>query len=194
MANWRTKLITRISAANGDTISTVQHDGFDQPVCIAVDSKGQLLVVDIGSSSVYVFDSCDKYLYTVKKDKFNVAGGVAVLPNGKAVVAADATLYQLSDISNTPSPGKSPTIEKEIMLPGKGRIGGVAADAEGRIIVTRTEKTKSFVQVLHDGKVVTTIDSFASKLKRPSDLTVLGHKNVVVVDLGNDCVKQFRYK
>lgn len=77
---------------------------------------------------------------------------------------------------------------------GKGRIGGLACDSEGRIVATRVDKARSYVHVLSlKGQVVNTLDSHDAPLKRPCGLAVTSDQHVVVVDLGNDTVSKYRY-
>lgn len=78
---------------------------------------------------------------------------------------------------------------------GNGRYGGVAVDSDGIIVASRTEKTKHFIQVfkMSDGTLLNTIDSHDSRLKRPCGLATTCDKHVIVVDLGNDCIKKYRY-
>ena len=47
---------------------------------------------------------------------------------------------------------------------------------------------------LHSGKHLFSIDSHADKMKRPAGLATTNDGHVLVVDLGNDCVKKFRYR
>ena len=79
---------------------------------------------------------------------------------------------------------------------GKGRYGGIAVDLEGKIVASRSDKGRSIIQVLKLGggsSVLTEIDSHSSKLRRPTGIAVLPDNHLVVVDLGNDCVKKYRY-
>lgn len=46
---------------------------------------------------------------------------------------------------------------------------------------------------LGGGNILTEIDSHSSKLRRPSGIAVLADNHLVVVDLGNDCIKKYRY-
>jgi tripartite motif-containing protein 2/3 len=68
-------------------------------------------------------------------------------------------------------------------------------DGEDRIIATRSEKNRNYVQVLRftEGTLISTIDSYDSRLKRPSGMAVASDHHIIVVDLGNDCVKKYRY-
>jgi tripartite motif-containing protein 2/3 len=52
-----------------------------------------------------------------------------------------------------------------------------------------------FSQLLSGGgKPLYVIDSHDDKLKRASGLAVMADFRLVVADLGNDCLKKFRYK
>lgn len=80
-------------------------------------------------------------------------------------------------------------------LLGKGRYGGIITDSENRILASRSEqKGRSYLQVLSvDDDYVNTIDSNECKLKRPSGIAVTSDNHVIVVDLGNHCIKKYLY-
>lgn len=63
------------------------------------------------------------------------------------------------------------------------------------VVASRSEKGRNFVQVfnLNDGTLLATIDSYESKLKRPSGLATTNDRHLIVVDLGNDCIKKYQY-
>jgi tripartite motif-containing protein 2/3 len=46
---------------------------------------------------------------------------------------------------------------------------------------------------LSSGSLYSTIDSHGCKLKRPTGLAVMSDRHLVVADIGNDCIKKFRY-
>ncbi|XP_034177823.1 tripartite motif-containing protein 2 isoform X1 [Osmia lignaria lignaria] len=189
VVNWRTRKVTEMSSL-GDTIKSFSHNAFQEPIDVAVDrSYGHILVADIGQSCVFVFDSDGKILFQVgKRSTFKLISSITVGPNGEIVVA-DSRIQVFSakgDFSEEIYPeGK-----------GKGTYGGLAVDAEGRILGTRTDKGRSIIQVLKlggGGNILTEIDSHSSKLRRPSGIAVLPDNHLVVVDLGNDCIKKYRY-
>ncbi len=84
-------------------------------------------------------------------------------------------------------------------------------------MATRTEKSRSFIQVFRyaSGELYSTIDSHGCKMKRPTGLAVMTGaaaptaegeaeneaaeaeaacgRHLVVVDIGNDCVRKYRY-
>lgn len=79
---------------------------------------------------------------------------------------------------------------------GKGRYGGIAIDSDGKLLASRSEhKGKNYIQVLSltDTNINNHIDSHDSKLKRPSGVAVTTGNHVIVVDLGNNCIKKYRY-
>lgn len=187
VVNWRTKEVTSVSPQDGQTKTVFTWQGFVEPIGISVDRKGNVFVADNGAKSIFAFDSEGKFKYGIQRDSFGLLGGVAVSPDDKTVVVADTSLFVISTVGSNQQ-------EKEIKVPGKGRFGGVVVDSQGVIVATRTEKNRSFLQIFQDNKLTSTIDSFNSKLRRPSDVTFVGNKHVLVIDLGNDCVKQYRYK
>ncbi|GLH15925.1 Tripartite motif-containing protein 2-like Protein, partial [Gryllus bimaculatus] len=156
-------------------------DDFLQPVAVAVDAAGTVYVVDTGNSRIKVGKKGSQ------KGCFNLISSVTVGPGGEIVVA-DSRIQVFS--------AKGDFME-EIYPEGKGRgrYGGVAIDGDGHIIATRSEKSRSFVQVLDfsNGSVVSNIDSHDSRLKRPSGVAATADFHIIVVDLGNDCIKKYRY-
>lgn len=78
---------------------------------------------------------------------------------------------------------------------GKGRYGGIIVDSENRILASRSEKGRNILQImnLRNKTILSTIDSIDYKLKRPSGIAVTNDNHVIVVDLGNDCIKKYRY-
>lgn len=83
-----------------------------------------------------------------------------------------------------------------LFLIGRGRYGGIVIDSENRILASRTEqKGRNYIQLLSltDKILNNIIDSHESKLKRPSGIAVTSDQHVIVVDLGNNCIKKYRY-
>lgn len=192
VVNWRSREVTEMTTY-GDTISRFSHQDFQEPIDVAVDSSyGHILVADNGLSCVFVFDADGKLLFQVgkkgsHKGSFNLISSVTVGPGGEIIVA-DSRIQVFS--------AKGDFME-ELFIEGKGRgrYGGVAVDNSGHIIATRSEKNRSYVQVLDflNGSPVSVIDSHDSRLKRPSGLATTSDFHIIVVDLGNDCIKKYRY-
>ncbi|KAG8036096.1 hypothetical protein G9C98_004676 [Cotesia typhae] len=167
VVNWRTRTITEMSSL-GDTIQSFTHNAFQEPIDVAVDrSYGHILVADNGQSCVFVFDSDGKVLFQVgKKSILKLISSVTVGPAGEILVADSRIQY-----------------------------GGIAVDQDGKIVASRSDKGRSIIQVmkLGGGAMLTEIDSHSSKLRRPTGIAVLPNNYLVVVDLGNDCIKKYRY-
>lgn len=144
-----------------------------------------------------------------KKNTFNLISSVTVGPCGEIVVA-DSRIQVFSGKGDFTqelfSIGRGLFFFKStynykynqlflLLTTGKGRYGGIIMDSECRVLTSRSEKGRNFLQVLNlkEGKVESTVDSNESKLKRPSGIAVTKDFHVIVVDLGNDCVKKYRY-
>ncbi|XP_045475674.1 tripartite motif-containing protein 2-like isoform X2 [Harmonia axyridis] len=187
--NWRTKFITEMTV-DGNTIRTFTHGSFLEPIDIAVDkSYGHILVADNGTSCIFVFDEEGKFLFQIGgKEVFQSISSVAIGPNGEIVVA-DSEIKVFSakgDFLKVVADGGK----------AKGRYGSISVDSENRILASRTDhKGKSYLQILSiiDENLNSCIDSQNSKLKRPSGVAVTNDNHVIVVDLGNNCIKKYRY-
>ncbi|XP_075237718.1 tripartite motif-containing protein 3-like isoform X2 [Lycorma delicatula] len=190
--NWRSKMVTRLSN-KGETLDSFTYSGFQEPIDVAIDSNyGHILVADNGPCCVFVFDTEGKLLFQVGKKGsqrgcFNLISSVTVGPDGEIVVA-DSRIQVFS--------AKGDFLQE--LYPegkGRGRYGGVAVDTEGMLVASRSEKGRNFIQVfqLSSGSLLSTLDSADAKLKRPSGLTTTNDRHLIVVDLGNDCIKKYRY-
>lgn len=75
-------------------------------------------------------------------------------------------------------------------------IGGLACDIFGTVALTVAEKTKTFAQLIsYKGDLHFLIDSSESRLLRPAGCAFNVQENsLYVADLGNNCIKKFRYK
>ncbi|XP_015602366.1 tripartite motif-containing protein 2 isoform X1 [Cephus cinctus] len=188
IVNWRTRTVTEMTSL-GDTIRSFSHNAFQEPIDIAVDrSYGHVLVADNGQCCVFVFDCDGKILFQVgKRSMFKLISSVTIGPAGEILVA-DSRIQVFSAKGD---------FSEEIYAEGKGkgRYGGIAVDPDGRILGSRSDKGRSVIQVLKlgGGAILTEIDSHSSKLRRPSGIAVLPDNHLVVVDLGNDCIKKYRY-
>lgn len=78
-----------------------------------------------------------------------------------------------------------------------GRLCGMTYDSQSRqLLILRTSFNTGipFIQIVDydSGKAKFNIDSFESRLKRPSSLATYG-QHVIVTDLGSDCIKKYRF-
>ncbi|XP_071109855.1 tripartite motif-containing protein 2-like [Haliotis cracherodii] len=187
--NWRTRCVS-ILGNEGELIKKFTAQEFVEPIDIAVNSKGNIIVADSGAGKVFIFDPSGILLTTFgsrgdRDGQFKLISSVAV---GKC----DEILVTDHRIQIFTKDGK---FSRRLSDSGKGQYGGLTVDAGGYILATKTEKGKSLIHVLNSsGKLQFCIDSIEDKLKRPSGLATLPDFHVVVADLGNDCVKKYRYK
>ncbi|XP_066599669.1 tripartite motif-containing protein 2-like isoform X2 [Prorops nasuta] len=188
VVNWRIKTVTEMTKY-GETIKSFTHSDFFEPIDVAVEkSYGHILIADNGKSCVFVFDSDGRILFQVgKRGSFKLISSVTIGPAGEILVA-DNRIQVFSakgDFTELISNDSK----------GKGTYSGIAVDSEGRILATHTDKGRSIIQVLKlgGGNVLTEIDSHSSKLRRPAGIAVLPNNHLIVVDLGNDCIKKYRY-
>lgn len=186
--NWRTKTITEITL-DGQTINSFTHEELKEPIDIALDEKdGNFLVADNGLGSLLVFEPSGKLLRTIGlKKKFKDLSAVCVAPTGQYIVSDASAIHVFTPEGQ---------LVREIVPPVKGRFGGLACDKNGFLLATHTAKKQSAVLVfnLDSGELYSTIDSHGSKMKRPMGLAVLdGEKTIVVVDIGSNCIRKYRY-
>lgn len=188
--NWRTKQVTELTE-QGEVVKKFTSEKFIEPVCVAVNSCNEIVVADNGLGRLLVFSSQGELLREIgskgeQSGGFKLITAVSIALNDNILVT-DNRLQVFSRGGN---------FIKEIS-PGqgtRGTYGGVTMDRHGSILATRQEKGKCFIAYFGaNGNLKFTIDSNDDKLKRPSGLAVLDDGHVLVVDLGNDSVKKFRY-
>ncbi|XP_045105505.1 tripartite motif-containing protein 2-like isoform X4 [Portunus trituberculatus] len=192
--NWRKRTVTEVTSS-GQLLSQFTHDRLQEPTALAVNGLGEILVADNAANSIFVFLAGGKLVrhWGTKGTKPGQLGSVAALCCGpdNEVVVADSRIQVFSPegqyvrtIFETKA-GKGP----------KGTYGGLFLDPRGLLLATRQERSHSCIQVFDYtlGTLIFTIDSREAKLKRPSGLAATPDGYVIIVDLGNDCVKKFRY-
>ena len=196
------KTVTEISL-DGHTIGSFTHEDFKEPIDIAIDHDGQVYIADNGVGSVLVFESSGKLLRTIGsrgtgKGQFKDISALTIAPNGNVLVADSRIQVFKSNgdyVHEIYPQGK-----------GKGRYGGLICDSNGFLLATRTEKAKSFIQVFkflegngggnlqnNQVQLYSTIDSHGCKMKRPTGLAVMNDRHLVIVDIGSDCIRKYRY-
>ena len=189
IVNWRTKMISFLSE-DGELVKSFSHDCLIEPIDIAVNSKSEIVVADIGASKIFIFDVSGKLLTTFgnKGETEGQFRNITAVTIGKCdeILVADHRIQIF---------GKDGKFSRVVPSQAKGEYGGLVVDSAGHILATRIEKGKGFVQVFNSsGKLMFNIDSFEDKLKRPSGLCVTKDHHVYVADLGNHCIKKFRYR
>ncbi|KAF0286965.1 Tripartite motif-containing protein 2 [Amphibalanus amphitrite] len=191
LVNWRSRQLTEVMP-DGRLVSQFSHDALQAPIDVAVSRAGELLVADNGLDQVLVFSRDGQLLRTVgergqRPGQFRLLSAVCVAPDG-CLVAADSRIQVFSE--------QGQLLREMIAEPSvRGYYGGVTCDLLGNVLATRTEKSRHYVQVfsLDTGKLQFWIDSDGSRLRRPAGLACSDDGSVLVVDLGNNCLKQYRY-
>lgn len=216
--NWRTKTVTELSTRPADlgaTVNDFTHEDLVEPIDVAVDTlNDRVLVADNGVGAVLVFDPTGKHLRSFgargnKPGQFKDISALCVAQDTGEVVVADTRLQVFSAegkfLREIKPPGltlanvSSNNNKANSSSAGRGRYGGLALDTKkGFLLATRTEKAKSFIQVFDyaTGELYSTIDSHGSRMKRPTGLSVMAggeERHLVVVDIGSDCVRKYRY-
>ena len=189
VVNWRTKYVTELNL-QGEVVKKFTSERFEEPISIAVNSHGEIIVADNGLGKLLVYDPQGMLINEIgskgdKQGQFKLITSIYVASNDNILVT-DTRLQVFSRGGN---------YLREIAPPTqKGTYGGVTMDSHGNILATRQEKGKSSVLYYKgNGELCFVIDSDADKLKRPSGLATTEDGHVLVVDLGNNAIKRFRY-
>ncbi|KAB7508225.1 E3 ubiquitin-protein ligase TRIM71, partial [Armadillidium nasatum] len=224
--NWRKKTVTEVTSG-GELLSQFNYESLQEPTTLAVNSQGEILVVDNASNQIFVFLPGGKFVrkWGSKGCKEGQLGSITAIccSSDDDVISADSrlqvfssegeylrTIFQAKEgeiimcylifnptkfISNiillinnklliiNISSGKGP----------KGSYGGLFLDPKGFLLASRQEKSASCIQIFDFslGTLIFTIDSKEAKLRRPSGLATTQEGYVIIVDLGNDCIKKF---
>lgn len=188
--NWRNKNVSQINF-DGELISQFTHAMFIEPLDVAINSKGQVLVADNGAHAVFILDMNGKMLKVVRQ---KVVDGKTQQITSICCGPQDEILIAGSVINIFSSNGEF--LREIIAMDKKGNFGGICYDGKGYLLATRSSKSKSYINVYNyiSGDLKFTIDSYDDKLKRPSGVAVTPDDQLYVVDLGNDCIKKFRYR
>jgi len=196
VVNWRSKMITEISL-DGLTLGAFSHEDLVEPIAVAVNHNGEVFVADNGVGAILMFDASGKLIRKIgkkgnKRGEFRDMSSVCVSNEGDIIVADTRIIVFNPDGEFIKEMGCS---EKE---GPKGRYSGLAVDRKGFLVAARMEKGMSYVQVfnLSDSSIYSTIDSHGARLKRPTGVALcptLGDNHIYVVDIGQDCVRKYRY-
>lgn len=145
-------------------------------------------------------------------EPFGIIRGIAIGPDDELIVADESRVRVLEFATG------GYIFKRELFVQGRpcggatnnhhpstlsnvsnwGRLCAMTYDAPSKkllVLYTSLSKTKApFVQVVDyaTGRHKFVIDSHDSKLIRPSSLATYG-KHVIVSDLGNDCIKKYRF-
>lgn len=183
-------------ASDGTVVRSFTHTDLQEPTAVAVNSRGEVLVVDSGQRCLFVFDQDGALLKKVDGKALALPLPASFNPSAVAVAPDDSVLVADSTIHVLDSRASKRVSVMFAEGRGKGRFGGVCVDAQGAVLATRSDRCKNNVLVFDQvgGRVAFTVESRGSRLGRPLGITALPSGHAVVVDLGNDCVKKYRYK
>lgn len=146
-------------------------------------------------------------------EPFGIIRGIAIGPEDELVIADESRVRVLELSAN-----EGYIFKRELFVQGRqgagltsnhytsglsnastgGRLCAMTYDTQSKkllILYTCLNKTRApFIQVVDyaTGRHKFIIDSYDSKLIRPSSLATYG-KHVIVSDLGNDCIKKYRF-
>jgi tripartite motif-containing protein 2/3 len=190
VVNWRTRAITELMTDTGAVVQRFTHADLTEPVSIAMSKQNEIFVADNGLKQVIVFDRQGNKTGTVgSQGQFKLVTSMAVGANGELVIV-DGRVQAFS----TTGGGK---LLYDIKADGgmKGQFGAVTLDSSGNILATFIEKGRGIVHVYNAARqLLFSIDSFDDRLSpRASGLATLSTGHAVVADLGNNCVKMYRY-
>lgn len=132
-------------------------------------------------------------------EPFGIIRGIAIGPDDDLVVA-DESRVRVLDASD------DYVFKRELLVQSNrsgshhtsnGRLCGMTYDSQHRLLLILRTSVNSgipFIQIVDycTGKAKFMIDSYDSKLIRPSSLATYG-PHVIVTDLGNDCIKKYRF-
>ena len=193
VTNWRTRHVTELSG-DGEVLSKFTHRKLEEPIAVAVNRHDEVIVADNSAGKLLVFsangdfkDEIDARRTGSGDAQLKLVTSVYAVPQSDDVLVTDHRLQRFR---------RDGSFVREYRAEGfaRGTFGGVTVDARGDVLATHQDKSGARVLYFSaDGQLKFAIDSFDDRLKRPSGLATTDDGHVLVVDLGNDAVKKFRY-
>ncbi|XP_005113065.2 tripartite motif-containing protein 2 [Aplysia californica] len=134
--NWRSKMVSVLSPEDGSLVRSFTTPGFVEPIDVAVNSRGEVVVADSGAKKIFKFDTSGNLVTTFgshgdKDGQFKVISGLCVGKNDEILVADHRIQIFTKD-------GK---YSRKLVDPGSGSYGGIAVDSAGNVLATKTEKS-----------------------------------------------------
>ena len=193
--NWRTSRVSSFTSCSSVIRRSFGCEEFVEPTSLSVADDGTVFVADNGAHVIFVFDSRGRLISKMKL----MGSGSGVKSQLVTCVYAVSTHRQLL-VCDDRVRAYSFTGEFLYELPaadskGRGQYGGVVVDATGCYLASRSERGRSMIQVFSsDRRWLFTIECRPEcRLRRPTGLAVDDVGHVFVADLGNNCVRKFRY-
>ncbi|KRX60225.1 Tripartite motif-containing protein 2 [Trichinella sp. T9] len=213
--NWRSKLVTEWTL-DGQAVKSFTFSEFVEPVDLAVDSRRRVVVLDTGAMKVFVFDHDDKPLFSFPLEAASSACATSVTTSADDHILIGGTDVRVYDDDGRFLRSLVPVIGHDT---AGYVVAGLAVDRQGLVLATVCGRRSAYVAVFdQQGTLINKIDSHDSRLRRPSGICVkqatAGHGGsfcsscsaclssfstcccccCFVADLGNNCVKMYRYK
>ena len=194
VVNWRTCHVSMFTTSAGIVQQSFDCDEFIEPTSLTVTADGTIFVADNGIHGIFVFAPCGKL---VRKIELTGSGN-----SQSDLITCIYALHTCPELLVCDHRVRSFTHAGKFLyeLPagdskGRGQYGGVAVDSVGRYLVSRSERGRSMIQVFScDQCWLFSIECHAdTRLRRPSGLAVDNCGHVFVADLGNNCIRKFRY-
>jgi len=187
--------VSSSSTLSGLVQHTFDCEEFVEPTSLAVSNDGTIFVVDNGVHKIFVFAVCGKLLRKIElagsgsRQPDHLVTCIYAVSARKELLICDHRVRALSyagEFLYELTAGDSR---------GRGQYGGVVVDASGRYLAARSERGRAMIQMFDsDQRWCYSIECERDeRLRRPSGLAVDDCGHVYVADLGNNCVRKFRY-
>ena len=192
--NWRTGRVASIATSTSVILHSFNCDEFVEPTSVTVAKDGTIFVADNGVHMIFVFASCGKLIRKMEltgtgSSQSDLITCVYAISAREELLICDhrvcAVSYSGEFLYELPAGDAK----------GHGQYGGVVVDGSGRYLVSRSEHGRSMIQLFsRDRRWLYSIECQRDdRLRRPSGLAVDDRGHVFVADLGNNCVRKFRY-
>jgi len=192
--NWRTGRVASIATSTSVILHSFNCDEFVEPTSVTVAKDGTIFVADNGVHMIFVFASCGKLIRKMEltgtgSSQSDLITCVYAISAREELLICDhrvcAVSYRGEFLYELPAGDAK----------GHGQYGGVVVDGSGRYLVSRSEHGRSMIQLFsRDRRWLYSIECQRDdRLRRPSGLAVDDRGHVFVADLGNNCVRKFRY-
>ena len=158
------------------------------PYFIAIDTEQDILISDASKKCLCKLDKQGKYLSCMGDLEFPT---FSVIGEDNSIIVADANndcicIYN-PDGKFRHKFGTSGTRKGQLKSPY-----GIATDGD---LILVADKENNRIQVFRcNGTFVSTIESKDDPLKMPCGLLITGDGYVYVADMGNHCIKKYKYK
>ena len=172
----------------GDTLS--------KALCIAVNSMGQVIVVDFELNAVFIFDKQVRRLLKKFGERGSGPGQFehptfVCIGEDDTIIVSDGDNHRIQVFDKMGNFlyqfGKKGNGKGEITLPF-----GVVADLHGNILVVDGGNKR--IQVYKTGgEFVSSIESLGDRLNAPRGIAVTTDGFVLVADRDNHCIKKYKY-